>query len=174
MPAKRRCQLPGEPRCNSAALRIVGDCAHCGSSFCGTVRYAIRLFPAFVLTRRLAAPSTRASCLPQDGRVQTRGVWQKQGETGKRANCCCQDCRMISLRFTKSVSRPLGLPSLCIYQLPILFRLTLYPPTVSPHRTVFFPPYFIVSLLAWLAVLFFFILMVIGYSSSSDVEWVPL
>ncbi|KAF8575796.1 hypothetical protein K439DRAFT_1368941 [Ramaria rubella] len=38
MPAKRRCQLPGETKCNNAALRIVGDCPHCQASFCGAHR----------------------------------------------------------------------------------------------------------------------------------------
>src|ERR1700733_6786705 len=38
MPAKRRCQAnKGEQPCKSAALRIVGDCPHCTSHFCGEV-----------------------------------------------------------------------------------------------------------------------------------------
>ena len=38
MPAKKRCQLQSEPRCNQAVLRIVGQCPHCRLEFCGTVR----------------------------------------------------------------------------------------------------------------------------------------
>ncbi|KZS99069.1 hypothetical protein SISNIDRAFT_447915 [Sistotremastrum niveocremeum HHB9708] len=38
MAAKKRCQFGGDPQCNSAALRIVGECSHCRSQFCGTVR----------------------------------------------------------------------------------------------------------------------------------------
>lgn len=38
MAAKKRCQLSGEPRCNSAVLRLVGQCPHCRAEFCATVR----------------------------------------------------------------------------------------------------------------------------------------
>ncbi|KAI0692390.1 nuclear protein [Cytidiella melzeri] len=38
MPAKKRCQFESEVRCNSAALRIVGQCPHCRADFCGTHR----------------------------------------------------------------------------------------------------------------------------------------
>jgi predicted nucleic acid binding AN1-type Zn finger protein len=38
MPAKKRCQFHGEQQCNQAALRIIGNCPHCRSDFCGTVR----------------------------------------------------------------------------------------------------------------------------------------
>lgn len=38
MPAKKRCQLQSETPCNSAVLRIVGECPHCRSQFCGTHR----------------------------------------------------------------------------------------------------------------------------------------
>ncbi|EIN07476.1 nuclear protein [Punctularia strigosozonata HHB-11173 SS5] len=38
MPAKKRCQLQGETPCNSAVLRIVGQCPHCRMEFCGTHR----------------------------------------------------------------------------------------------------------------------------------------
>lgn len=38
MAAKKRCQLQGEPRCNSAVLRLVGQCPHCRAEFCATVR----------------------------------------------------------------------------------------------------------------------------------------
>ena len=38
MPAKKRCQFQSETRCNSAALRLVGQCPHCRAEFCGTVR----------------------------------------------------------------------------------------------------------------------------------------
>ncbi|KIY68603.1 hypothetical protein CYLTODRAFT_421450 [Cylindrobasidium torrendii FP15055 ss-10] len=40
MPAKKRCQfqLGTESQCNSAALRLVGQCAHCSSQFCSTHR----------------------------------------------------------------------------------------------------------------------------------------
>ncbi|QRV86059.1 AN1-type zinc finger protein 1 [Ceratobasidium sp. AG-Ba] len=36
MPGKKRCQH--EDGCNSAVLRIVGQCPHCTSQFCGTHR----------------------------------------------------------------------------------------------------------------------------------------
>jgi hypothetical protein len=39
MPAKKRCQFHGEQQCNQAALRIIGNCPHCRSFFCGTVRF---------------------------------------------------------------------------------------------------------------------------------------
>ncbi|KAI0780760.1 hypothetical protein BD413DRAFT_608009 [Trametes elegans] len=38
MPAKKRCQLQSEPRCNQAVLRLVGQCPHCRLEFCGTHR----------------------------------------------------------------------------------------------------------------------------------------
>ena len=40
MPAKKRCQFQAdtEDQCNSAALRIVGQCPHCRAQFCGAVR----------------------------------------------------------------------------------------------------------------------------------------
>ena len=38
MPAKKRCQLQSEPRCNQAVLRLVGQCPHCRLEFCSTVR----------------------------------------------------------------------------------------------------------------------------------------
>lgn len=44
MPAKKRCQLQTEPRCNSAVLRLVGQCPHCRAEFCGAVSNS-RLLP---------------------------------------------------------------------------------------------------------------------------------
>ncbi|KAI0372828.1 hypothetical protein BV20DRAFT_1013908 [Pilatotrama ljubarskyi] len=38
MPAKKRCQLQSEPRCNQAVLRLVGQCPHCRLEFCSTHR----------------------------------------------------------------------------------------------------------------------------------------
>ncbi|KAF8503516.1 hypothetical protein F5888DRAFT_1606947 [Russula emetica] len=38
MPAKKRCQFRSEQQCNQAALRIIGNCPHCRSDFCGTHR----------------------------------------------------------------------------------------------------------------------------------------
>ncbi|KAJ6547454.1 hypothetical protein B0H19DRAFT_953991 [Mycena capillaripes] len=40
MPAKKRCQfqVDTEDQCNSAALRIVGQCALCRAQFCGDHR----------------------------------------------------------------------------------------------------------------------------------------
>ncbi|KAH8106743.1 hypothetical protein BXZ70DRAFT_914904 [Cristinia sonorae] len=38
MPAKKRCQLQGETRCNSAVLRLVGQCPHCRAEFCAQHR----------------------------------------------------------------------------------------------------------------------------------------
>ncbi|KAG6850528.1 hypothetical protein H0H93_012144 [Arthromyces matolae] len=40
MPGKKRCQfqIGTESQCNSAALRIVGECPHCRAQFCGTHR----------------------------------------------------------------------------------------------------------------------------------------
>ncbi|KAF8078051.1 hypothetical protein FPV67DRAFT_1463924 [Lyophyllum atratum] len=40
MPAKKRCQfqIGTDEQCNSAALRIVGQCPHCRAQFCGTHR----------------------------------------------------------------------------------------------------------------------------------------
>ncbi|EMD38442.1 hypothetical protein CERSUDRAFT_82695 [Gelatoporia subvermispora B] len=38
MPAKKRCQLQAEPRCNSAVLRLVGQCPHCRAEFCSAHR----------------------------------------------------------------------------------------------------------------------------------------
>jgi hypothetical protein len=38
MPPKKRCQFHSEQQCNQAALRIIGNCPHCRSDFCGTVR----------------------------------------------------------------------------------------------------------------------------------------
>ncbi|KIM29071.1 hypothetical protein M408DRAFT_329087 [Serendipita vermifera MAFF 305830] len=35
MPAKKRCQANN---CRNAAVRVVGDCNHCQSSFCGNHR----------------------------------------------------------------------------------------------------------------------------------------
>jgi hypothetical protein len=40
MPAKKRCQFTGEEKCNSAVLRLVGQCPHCRAEFCGNVRPA--------------------------------------------------------------------------------------------------------------------------------------
>lgn len=39
MPAKKRCQfqINTDAQCNSAALRIVGECPHCRAQFCGSV-----------------------------------------------------------------------------------------------------------------------------------------
>jgi hypothetical protein len=39
MPAKKRCQsgIGSDAQCNSAALRIVGECPHCRAQFCGAV-----------------------------------------------------------------------------------------------------------------------------------------
>lgn len=39
MPAKKRCQFQADTdvQCNSAALRIVGQCPHCRVQFCGAV-----------------------------------------------------------------------------------------------------------------------------------------
>jgi len=39
MAAKKRCQsqIGTEAQCNSAALRIVGECPHCRAQFCGAV-----------------------------------------------------------------------------------------------------------------------------------------
>ncbi|KAL4077014.1 hypothetical protein V8B97DRAFT_2003926 [Scleroderma yunnanense] len=37
MAAKKRCQLQAESPCNSAVLRIVGQCPHCRAEFCGAV-----------------------------------------------------------------------------------------------------------------------------------------
>ncbi|KAF9483898.1 hypothetical protein BDN70DRAFT_873297 [Pholiota conissans] len=40
MPAKKRCQsgIGSDSQCNSAALRIVGECPHCRAQFCGAHR----------------------------------------------------------------------------------------------------------------------------------------
>ncbi|KIM55877.1 hypothetical protein SCLCIDRAFT_133709 [Scleroderma citrinum Foug A] len=38
MAAKKRCQLQAEAPCNSAVLRIVGQCPHCRAEFCGAHR----------------------------------------------------------------------------------------------------------------------------------------
>ncbi|KAI0050918.1 hypothetical protein FA95DRAFT_1603188 [Auriscalpium vulgare] len=38
MPAKKRCQFIAGDQCNQAALRIVGQCAHCRMQFCSTHR----------------------------------------------------------------------------------------------------------------------------------------
>ncbi|CAL1704928.1 unnamed protein product [Somion occarium] len=38
MAVKKRCQIQSEPRCNSAALRLVGQCPHCRAEFCGAHR----------------------------------------------------------------------------------------------------------------------------------------
>ncbi|KAF8902031.1 hypothetical protein CPB84DRAFT_887882 [Gymnopilus junonius] len=40
MPAKKRCQsgVGTDSQCTSAALRIVGECPHCRSQFCGAHR----------------------------------------------------------------------------------------------------------------------------------------
>ncbi|KAI0035713.1 hypothetical protein K488DRAFT_42654 [Vararia minispora EC-137] len=38
MAPKKRCQFIGEQQCNQAALRIVGQCAHCSSNFCANHR----------------------------------------------------------------------------------------------------------------------------------------
>ncbi|KAF9052977.1 hypothetical protein BJ165DRAFT_827258 [Panaeolus papilionaceus] len=40
MPAKKRCQfqIGTESQCNSAALRIVGECPHCRAQFCSSHR----------------------------------------------------------------------------------------------------------------------------------------
>ncbi|KAG9046768.1 hypothetical protein FS837_003698 [Tulasnella sp. UAMH 9824] len=39
MAKKQRCQFKnGETPCSSAAIRIVGDCPHCESHFCGQHR----------------------------------------------------------------------------------------------------------------------------------------
>ncbi|TDL27376.1 hypothetical protein BD410DRAFT_782465 [Rickenella mellea] len=38
MAGKKRCQLQAETPCNSAALRIAGDCTLCKSSFCSSHR----------------------------------------------------------------------------------------------------------------------------------------
>ncbi|KAJ7582905.1 hypothetical protein C8J56DRAFT_235677 [Mycena floridula] len=40
MPAKKRCQhlVDTESQCNSAALRIVGQCPHCRAQFCAEHR----------------------------------------------------------------------------------------------------------------------------------------
>ncbi len=37
MAAKKRCQLQAETPCNSAVLRIVGECPMCRHQFCGEV-----------------------------------------------------------------------------------------------------------------------------------------
>lgn len=44
MPAKKRCQLQAETRCNSAVLRLVGQCPHCRAEFCGAVSLTFRLW----------------------------------------------------------------------------------------------------------------------------------
>lgn len=41
MPAKKRCQLQAETPCNSAVLRIVGQCPHCRAQFCGAVSLSV-------------------------------------------------------------------------------------------------------------------------------------
>ncbi|KAK0503145.1 hypothetical protein EDD18DRAFT_1136530 [Armillaria luteobubalina] len=40
MPAKKRCQfqINTSSQCNSAALRLVGECPHCLAQFCGAHR----------------------------------------------------------------------------------------------------------------------------------------
>ncbi|KAF7440403.1 hypothetical protein PC9H_000748 [Pleurotus ostreatus] len=38
MAAKKRCQLQAETPCNSAVLRIVGECPMCRHQFCGEHR----------------------------------------------------------------------------------------------------------------------------------------
>lgn len=38
MPAKKRCQFQADQPCSSAVLRLVGQCPHCRSEFCGQVR----------------------------------------------------------------------------------------------------------------------------------------
>ncbi|KAF7978148.1 hypothetical protein HWV62_17478 [Athelia sp. TMB] len=38
MPAKKRCQFHAETQCNSAVVRIVGQCPHCRAEFCGVHR----------------------------------------------------------------------------------------------------------------------------------------
>ncbi|KZV65430.1 hypothetical protein PENSPDRAFT_655808 [Peniophora sp. CONT] len=38
MAPKKRCQFTSEAQCNQAALRIVGQCAHCRQNYCGTHR----------------------------------------------------------------------------------------------------------------------------------------
>jgi len=37
MAAKKRCQFQSETQCNSAVVRIVGQCPHCRAEFCGAV-----------------------------------------------------------------------------------------------------------------------------------------
>lgn len=54
MPAKKRCQFSAEQQCNSAVLRIVGQCPHCRAQFCGTVS---------VCSFRLLTPRARLPCL---------------------------------------------------------------------------------------------------------------
>lgn len=72
MPAKKRCQFESETRCNSAALRIVGQCPHCRVEFCGTVRTSLCFSCVGAVAHvflPLAAPYAGTPQLPESGQL---------------------------------------------------------------------------------------------------------
>lgn len=89
MPAKKRCQsqIGTDAQCNSAALRIVGECPHCRAQFCGAVSITTGLVYSGLGTDAHrpfhAAPPPGAPQLLESGRLQAAGVRPEQDEAGE-------------------------------------------------------------------------------------------